>query len=501
MFSLQLLACLLPCVLSSPPPNIVVILADDLGFHDVPWHNTETLVAPSLTALSREGVVLEQHYSQSVCSPSRAALLTGRYAINTGLHTGALPSLVPGGLRTDLATLPQLLSDAGYSTWVLGKWHLGMCSESFWPNRRGFDHFHGMLGGAADYYSHRTDDPPVHIPGYDYRLDSEVDVAASGTYSTKLIRDDAVSVILGHNSTKPLFLYLPFQAPHGPLMVDSSYQDLYSDIPSQDRQKYLGMVTALDQAVGDIVQALKTGGLYDNSILLFLSDNGAPVGGWPGYGGSDRPLEYGGANFPLRGGKLTLWEGGTRTPALILAPNTLSPRIESSVVHLADWLPTLLAATGLEAPTGLDGLSMWDRLRDPSLPSPRTEMVYNINLMPPRRLPGVDQWPPIAALRQGDWKYVWRTYGYDGWARPAEMGLEAPYPPPADVRHKLYNLAVDPLEEEDLSEDFPEVAATMLAMLQQLHAAMGREGNATRPPQDQAGRPELQGGYWGAGWC
>ena len=336
-------------------------------------------------------------------------------------------------MAREVATLPQLLREAGYSTWALGKWHLGLCSTSYWPTSRGFQHFKGFLGGAANYYTHRTDKQSV--PGYDWRREEEVNWQAEGRYSTDLIRDEAVATILGHNTSQPLFLYLPFQAPHDPLMVDVEYQDIYSDIPSEDRQKYLGMVTAVDQAVGEVVEALQFSGMYSNTIIVFLSDNGAPVGGWPGIPGYQS--QFGGSNFPLRGSKLTLWEGGTRVPAFIHAPALLAPRVEQTMVHVSDWFPTLLTAAGLPVPEGLDGLDLWPRLRDPLQVSPRQEMLYNIQIFQPSFLPHPNSpWPPVAALRQGDWKYIWRTFGYNGWSLPAEMGDSIPYPPPADVQHK-----------------------------------------------------------------
>ena len=184
-------------------------------------------------------------------------------------------------MHTNVTTLGEKLRSANYSTHAVGKWHLGICNKGYWPTNRGFDHFIGFLGGTTDYITHRTDgdECAMNLPGYDYRADTEVDYAASGTYDTTLIRDKAVEVISEHDKSGPLFLYLPFHAPHDPLQVDKAYQDLYEDIPDESRQKYLGMVTALDDAVGSIIDSLEQSELYANSSIVFLSDNGGPGGG------------------------------------------------------------------------------------------------------------------------------------------------------------------------------------------------------------------------------
>ena len=205
-------------------------------------------------------------------------------------------------MQTNVTTLGEKLRSANYSTHAIGKWHLGICNKAYWPTNRGFDHFSGFMGGTTDYYTHNT----RIIHGYDYRADTEVDYTANGTYDTTLIRDKANEVINGHGKNSPLFLYLPFHAPHDPLQVEKNYQDMYSDIPDVSRQIYLGMVTALDDAVGSIIDSLKQSELYENSIIVFLSDNGAPGGNWPptlgGY-----VMEYGASNWPLRGSNFILF--------------------------------------------------------------------------------------------------------------------------------------------------------------------------------------------------
>merc|ERR1712215_105865 len=170
------------------PPNIIVILADDLGYNDVSWHNPAVLT-PNLAKLASEGVTLEQHYTQPICSPTRGALLTGKYPIHNGLHNGVIEPLTPSGLDLSLTTLPEELHRANYSTHIVGKWPLGLCNKKYWPTNRGFDHHFGFLLGAQSFFTHSR------YEGYDFRDDEEVDIVDNNTYSTTLLQERAVEVI------------------------------------------------------------------------------------------------------------------------------------------------------------------------------------------------------------------------------------------------------------------------------------------------------------------
>ena len=248
--------------------------------------------------------------------------------------------------------------------------------------------------------------------------------------------------------------------------------------------------------------ALKQSDLYENSIVVFLSDNGGPGGNWPPTMG-DYIMEYGASNWPLRGSKLTLFEGGTRTVSFIHSPKYISPRVETGLVHATDWFPTLLSAAGLQHDEEVDGVDQWEKIKDSSLPEPRQEMLYNL-FVPSSDFYGVwseiDSWPPISAIRVGDWKYIWRAYGFDGWSIPAEQGTYEPGVP-AEVRHQLYNLASDPLEKENLSEIEPEMAEMLLNKLKDTYERMGVAGNFSMPPPNRDGLPVNYGGVWGDGWC
>jgi len=464
------------------------MVADNLGYNDVSWHNP-AVISPNLASLAAAGITLEQHYTQPICSPTRGALLTGRYPIHSGLHNGIIEPLTPYGLDTSLTTLPEELHRANYTSHIVGKWHLGICNKKFWPTNRGFDHHYGFLLGAESYFTHSRDG------GYDFRDDEEVSLAANGTYSTTLIQERAIDIISHHDKDKPLFLYIPFQAVHGPLEVPEVYRDMYTQVEDEDRRTFLGMVTAMDDAVGNITEALKSSKLYEDSIIVWFSDNGGPVNAWP----PGHELGYAANNFPLRGSMFTLFEGGTRTVAFIHAPQYLSPRTSTNWMHVTDWLPTLLSAAGL-SPTSkdLDGLDQWHQLQDQSLPSPRTEMIYNI-FYPNFPEYNITGGPPIAAIRVGDWKYIHRTMGYAGWAEAPETGEKgAELPDYDDIRNVLYNIATDPEEKENLIETEPDVAQKLKDKLDEYIAALP-EG--FYPPKSPAGKPENFGGIWSDGWC
>jgi len=463
-------------------PNIVIILADDLGYNDVSWHNP-LVRTPHLEALAREGVLLEQHYSQPVCTPTRAALLSGRYPFHIGLQRKVVKPLNPWGLLTNLTTLADELKSAGYSTYAVGKWHLGFCKEDYLPTSRGFDHHYGFWVGAEDYYNH-TRGEGKHVDGYDFRDDLEVDESAIGVYSSILFSKKSEEIISNHDQSKPLFLYLPFQSVHGPIEAPQEYVDMYEDVSDEHRRVYLGMITAMDDAVDVVVKSLKSAGMFNNTIIVFFSDNGGASGK--------------GNNWPLRGHKGTLWEGGTRTPAFIHGPG-LSARTEERMFHVTDWYPTLLAALNktVSGPP-MDGVAEWKGLVDSSHEWERDEMVYNIKTE--------EDHPnsPTSAIRVGDWKYLWRVTGDDTWEKPPEgreTGQTTNSPTSQSSQshtNQLFNLADDPLEEMNLANVEVEKAEEMKSRLKEhLESYMDVDYNH----DDPAGKPSNFGGFWSTGWC
>jgi arylsulfatase A-like enzyme len=371
-------------------PHIIFIVADDLGFGDASFTGMSNVRTPHIDALHANGLRMTRYYGQPVCSPSRAAIHTGRLPLAYGLQTYVIdPTGVDYGLNLNETTLPQLLRDrGGYSTHARGKWHLGEAKWEQTPTFRGYDSFLGFYSGGQDYYTHEADG------GYDMHLDagrecgancSKVNWDAKGVYSTHLFASSAVDLIASHDASTPLFLYLAFQAVHSPDQVPQSYIDPYNaTIADPKRRTFAGMLSALDEAVGNVTSAISARrDMEGTTLFVFVADNGGPIFCEDGPCGD----ATGTSNYPLRGGKHSLWEGGTRLTALVAGPMVHSRGVnESGLMHHADWLPTLLEAAGVAYTPApgfeLHGASQWPMLTA-GAPSSRNETVTNIDPLQP----------------------------------------------------------------------------------------------------------------------
>jgi arylsulfatase A-like enzyme len=293
--------------IAPPRPHIVYILADDQGWKDVGFHGSD-IRTPTLDSLARGGARLEQLYAQPMCTPSRAALMTGRYPHRYGLQTLVIPSAGTYGLPTDEWLLPQALKQAGYRTAIVGKWHLGHADRKYWPRQRGFDYQYGPLLGEIDYFTHSAHGTR------DWFRDNEP-VVEEG-YVTELLGRDAVRLIGSHDPKTPLFLYLTFTAPHAPYQAPKGHLDRYASVADPSRRAYAAMITAMDEAIGRVVDALEKRGMRESTLIVFHSDNGGPRSakftGEVDMSKSTIPAD----NGPWRDGKGTLYEGGTRVVGL-----------------------------------------------------------------------------------------------------------------------------------------------------------------------------------------
>jgi len=401
-----------------PKPHIIYFLADDLGWKDVGFHGSE-IQTPQLDRLAASGVRLEQFYVQPVCSPTRAGLMTGRYPMRQGLQVSVIRPDATYGLPLEERTLPQALKEAGYATSIVGKWHLGSFDEKYWPTHRGFDHHYGHLFGALDYFTHLRDGK------LDWYRDGKP-LKEEG-YTTQLLGREAVRILREHDPSKPLFLYVPFNATHGPLQAPSDYLDRYKQIADPKRRLKAAMTTCMDDAIGEIVAELGKRGMAENTLILFSSDNGGPTG--------EAAL-----NGPLRAGKGTLYEGGLRVPAFAVWPGKIKPGGEvREMLHVTDLYPTLLRLAG--APTDqklpLDGKEAWATISE-GRPTPREEILHNVE-------------PGRGALRRGPWKLVVQG------ALPAADA--------ASLKTELFKIDEDPEEKSNLADRHPDRVKDLLERL------------------------------------
>jgi len=409
-------------------PHIIYILADDLGNKDVGVHGSD-IRTPHLDRLAETGARLEQFHTQPMCTPTRAALLTGRYPYRYGLQTFVIPSSGTYGLDTTEQLLPQVLKEAGYATAIVGKWHLGHADPAYWPMQRGFDSHYGPLIGELDYFTHEQHGV---VDWYDNNERKEEE-----GYTTELLGRRAVELIDGHDPATPLFLYLTFNAPHTPYQAPQAYLDQYAHIADADRRAYAGSITAMDDQIGAVVDALERRGMRDNTLIVFHSDNGGTFNAMFAGEGDMSEREIPCDNSPYRDGKGSFYEGGTRVCGLVNWPGHVKEGITvDGLVHVVDLFPTLSALAGAEAAgtNPLDGTNVWSTLST-NAPSPRTEMVYNID-------------PFRAAIRMGDWKLIWRTL------LPATA--------------ELYHIPQDPSEANDLAAEHPDRVADMQARINAL---------------------------------
>lgn len=430
------LASVLPA--AAPQPNIIIFLADDLGWSDVGWHGGD-IATPHLDRLAAAGAKLEQFYVLPVCSPTRAALLTGRYPIRHGLQLSVVRPWAQYGLPLEERTLPQALREAGYTTAISGKWHLGHFRPEYLPTRRGFDTQYGHYNGQIDYFTHSRDG------GHDWhRNDRE---SRDAGYTTQLLGTEAVRVVEQADPKKPFFLYVPFNAPHTPLQAPDEYLAKYAHVADQKRRAYSAMVHCLDDQVGRVVAALEQRGLMTNTLILFSSDNGGPTG-------------LGATNRGLRASKATLYEGGVRVPAFASWRGRIpAGTVVNAPLHVVDWYPTLLALAGAETrqPLPLDGRDAWATIAK-GAPSPHEDILINAV-------------PRSGAIRMGDWKLVLNgSVGANdleeatGKAKAAKKKAAAATQTAETV--ELFNLAADPGEKNNLAAANPEVVAKLRARLE-----------------------------------
>uniref|UniRef100_A0A3Q3W419 Sulfatase N-terminal domain-containing protein n=1 Tax=Mola mola TaxID=94237 RepID=A0A3Q3W419_MOLML len=470
----------LPAVFAAQQPHIVFVLADDFGWYDVGYHGSE-ISTPNLDKLSAAGVRLENYYVQPLCTPSRNLLMTGRYQIHTGMQHQIIWPCQPYCVPLDEKLLPQLMKEAGYATHMVGKWHLGMYKKDCLPTRRGFDSFFGYLTGSEDYDTHVRCSPIAALNltrcALDLRDGEAVATGYKGEYSTELLSQRATSIIEKHNSSKVTHTHGFSSLLSCPATVPERYVAPYGFIEDHSRRLYAGMVSAMDEAVGNITLALQQGGLWDNTVLVFSTDNGGQT-------------LYGGSNWPLRGRKWSLWEGGIRGVGFVASPLLMQPgTVSRELIHVSDWLPTLVGLAGgsTNGTKPLDGFNVWNAISK-GFASPRLELLHNIDPLyndiapcKPHQLTLAQvvsggSWANSgfnvyfhAAIRSSNWKLLTGYPGCDIWFPQPGHNSSEPRPSEVDPLKPvmLFDIEKDPEERKEISDQFPRIVEYLLGRLYQ----------------------------------
>ena len=462
-----------------PGPNIVFMLVDDWGWANVGYHRdppTKEVVTPNIDRLVKEGLELNQHYAFNVCSPSRSSLMSGRLPIHVNdlniepdYYNPNDPVSGFSAIPRNMTGIAEKMKEGGYDTHQVGKWDAGMATTDHMPKGRGFDTSFGYFHHANDFYTEIDGRPCNKTHIVDIWDTDKPAYGKNGTgpdnYEEGLFKERLLEVVNNHDSSKPLFLYYAPHIVHAPLEVPERYQQKFSFIDDHDRQIYHAMVNYLDDVVGELVDALKRKGLWDNLLFVASSDNGGPI-----YHGG------GANNYPLKGGKVSDWQGGVRVNAFAsggFLPEKMRGQKCDGYIHLADWYATFCGLAHVD-PTdekaakanlpAIDSLDMWPLLSGQNITSPRSDIPISYK-----------------ALISNDYKIIIGNVDQAGWTGPQYPNLTNPSGGINVIEHCgdgcLYNIKDDPEERVNLASKMPDKLKEMqqkLAMYQATHFAPDR---------------------------
>ena len=416
-------------------PNVIVFLTDDHGYHDLGCQGARELKTPNIDALASSGVRFTNWYSNApMCQPSRAALMTGRYPIRAGVPQNG------SDLPVSEVTVAQLLREHGYATGAIGKWHLGAASDRS-PNAKGFDYFYGFHSGCIDFYSHRMYwSEPRRVNFHDLWRD-RTEIFEDGQYFTELVTREATAFV-NRAGSRPFLLYVPFNAVHYPMHAPRKYVERFPGL-EPERQMYAAMLSAADDSIGEILAAVRKAGQIENTLVFFTSDNGATRE--PRAGLNQQPAK-GGSNYPHRGFKFSLFDGGIRVPAIMSWPGVIPARqVVDEIAGHFDILPTVAAAAGVKLPAGrtIDGRDAMPRATSKAK-SPHQALYWASEGQ--------------RAIRRGQWKLVLNGIDADGAPRDRR-------PLEGEDGVFLSNIEQDPGESRNLRRQHDNVAAELTGML------------------------------------
>ena len=495
-------------------PNILMIVMDDLGWNDTSYKGSD-IPTPAIDKFAKAGIRLQQYYVQRVCSPTRAAIMAGRYPYHMGLAHTVITNGYPFGLPLNQTTIANELKKGGYATHCVGKWDLGMHKWDYTPTYRGFDSFYGYYDAFEDYFTHRasreisvsiSDDIDVDgkgpffkgkgnidneidavYEGLDFRKNTQPVIDENGTYSTYLFTNAIEEIIREHDSDKgPFFIYAAYQSVHAPLEAPKEFLDRCENIPYDNRRTFCGMLQAADEGIAFITLLLQGKKLLNNTIIIFTTDNGGQT-------------KFGSNNWPLRGNKATVFEGGVRGTAFVWGANLPKLNYDNNhLIHVTDWLPTIVEGiAGLELDEDkwkLDGYNVWPTITTDS-ESPRNEILINLD-------PPTSRFIGQAALRSGDWKLILGMPNCslakqfegdpcpDGWIH--ENGTIEP-PPSNPSLTWLFDIKLDPNERNNVADLFPNKVQELKDRIEYYNSTHIEQLN---PSFDPSSNPDNFAGVW-----
>ncbi len=396
-------------IFGASKPNIILFVSDDMGWNDVGYHGSK-IATPHIDRLVKDGVQLDRFYVHPICSPTRTALMTGRVPARMGI-TGVIGR--SGGVPKDEHFLPQTFQKGGYQTFMVGKWHLGSSESEYTPNSRGFDYFFGFHGGGINYYSTESS----RVRGWFRNGQS---VAPKG-YSTDLLANEAIKQLKNRDKQKPVFLYLPFNAPHQPAQAPEQLLEKYRKRGFFGRKLgQAGAIEAMDGAIGRVLNTIEEEGMTKETLVMFFCDNGS--GGFGRRGSSVLP-----GQLALRGGKGTVYEGGIRVPAVLRWPGVISPGTKcDQLISAQDLFPTFSAAAGIKPANQklFDGVNLWPSIVE-NKPMKRSPVIVGGS-------------SGEFAVLHGKWKLIWSRQ-----------------------QIRLFDLKEDPIEAQDISVQHPLMVAEL----------------------------------------
>ena len=426
-------------------PHIVLVIADDLGFGDLERFGGPERT-PTLAQMAEQGLQLDQFHAFPLCTPSRAALMTGRSPLDEGLAWSPLRPWSDSGLAAETQTLPEVLQAAGYRTVLLGKWHLGHALKHQHPQQQGFDHFYGFLTGAVDYFSHDSRDG-----GRDWQRNGTT-VQESG-YVTRLLTQEAEQLIAEHDFDQPLFLMLSYSAPHRPMQAPQDTLAEMAEFNDPAARVYAAMLAELDRGIARVQTAIEEAGATSDTLWVFLSDNGAA-------------LQLGGSNGELKGGKSAVTQGGLRVPAIVHWPKQIEgARISSTFQTIQDIAPTLAGFAGARFDADLDGRDLGAHWIDPASHPLEAHAVAFVAHNDQRGQMALISWP---------WKLIRRIDREGG-----------------TVREQLFRLDDDPTESNNLIRENRSRALELRTLLAIWIARDPQELSLDQLPAWQGDAPEM----------